>query len=442
MKRSAFLLSSTLAALIATAACGVERTTTVLGPTGTGTTSTTKTSTPSLLGTWVVQGTSTTASVKPAASLPSALPDFSSCGNFRWEVTNQTATQVAGSFTADCADGVSVHGNITGQLGGATIPIVLSGELTRAGEGCPFSLTGTGTPIDAQTFHLTYSGTTCLGQMQGSNNLSLAPHSAPTAFTIAGTITDGTSGGVLPGIEASVSGQAVRSDSAGHYQLTGVPAGAVTVQFAAASYVTQTKTLTLSENSTVDAVLQRFAPPAPAPAPVLSSGDQIDMHSVIVRGPGGDVANWPVTTQIRVLDFNFGGVFVDFSAKNSWPEVTPPGWDGGIAYTLWMVGEGQRPVDYRRRRRVLARPRTAGRSAVAVRVELVLQPAGLGRTGQPSAGGRRAGRILRHCRRPARQGRADRDRALQRRARAVPQRRRGILPVLGSKFAVPRSEFC
>lgn len=339
MKRSVFLLSSTLAALIATAACGVERTTTVLGPTGTGTTSTTKTSTPSLLGTWVVQGTSTAASVKPAASSPSALPDFSSCGNFRWEVTTQTATQVAGSFTADCADGVTVHGNITGQLGGATIPIVLSGELTRAGDGCPFSLTGTGTPIDSQTFHLTYSGTTCLGPMQGSNNLSLAPHSAPTAFTIAGTITDGTSGGILPNIEASVPGMAVRSDGAGHYQLTGVPAGAVTVQFAAASYVTQTKSLTLSENSVVDVVLQRFVPPAPAPAPapVPSGGDQIDMHSVIVRGPGGDVANWPVTTQIRVLDFNAGGVFVDFSAKNSWPEVTPPGWDGGISYTLWMV---------------------------------------------------------------------------------------------------------
>jgi hypothetical protein len=246
---------------------------------------------------------------------------------------------VAGSFTADCADGVTVHGNITGQLGGATIPIVLSGELTRAGDGCPFSLTGTGTPIDSQTFHLTYSGTTCLGPMQGSNNLSLAPHSAPTAFTIAGTITDGTSGGILPNIEASVPGMAVRSDGAGHYQLTGVPAGAVTVQFAAASYVTQTKSLTLSENSVVDVVLQRFVPPAPAPAPapVPSGGDQIDMHSVIVRGPGGDVANWPVTTQIRVLDFNAGGVFVDFSAKNSWPEVTPPGWDGGISYTLWMV---------------------------------------------------------------------------------------------------------
>jgi len=59
---------------------------------------------------------------------------------------------------------------------------------------------------------------------------------------------------------------------------------------------------------------------------------------VIVRGGCcGDVANWPVTTQIRVIDANFGGWFVDFSAKNNWPEVTPPGWDGGIQYTLWIV---------------------------------------------------------------------------------------------------------
>jgi hypothetical protein len=78
--------------------------------------------------------------------------------------------------------------------------------------------------------------------------------------------------------------------------------------------------------------------PPPPPAPVPGNGDQIDMHSVIVRGGCcGDVANWPVTTQIRVIDANFGGWFVDFSAKNSWPEATPPGWDGGIQYTLWIV---------------------------------------------------------------------------------------------------------
>jgi hypothetical protein len=336
MMRSVIRLSSTIAALAVTAACGIDRQSTVLGPTSSSATAA-KSSSPSLLGTWVVQGASTAASTAPSSV--GSLPDFSTCSNFAWSVTSQTASEASGRFSAECGTGLILSGTITGRLGGATIPIVVTGMLSRGSDACAFSLTGEGTPIDSVTFHITYSGTTCLGPLQGSNNLSLAPHSAPapTGLTIAGTITDGTSGGILPGIEVSAAGLAVRSDSAGHYQLTGVPTGAVTVTIAAAGYITQTKTLTLSENSVLDVILQRVAGPAPAPAPVPGSGDQIDMHSVIVRGPGGEVANWPVTTTIRVLDFNFGGVFVDFSAKNSWPEVVPPGWDGGIQYTLWMV---------------------------------------------------------------------------------------------------------
>ena len=338
MKRSLVLLSSLLAVIAATTACSVERTSSVLGPSAPPAAAA-KTSTPSLLGTWVVQGSSTSSSVTPSSSV-SALPDFSSCSNFTWAVTSQTATEASGRFSAECATGLILNGTITGHLGGATIPIVVAGNLVRGSDSCAFSLTGEGTPIDSVTFHITYSGTTCLGPLQGSNNLSLAPHTAPTGFTIAGTITDGTSGGILPGIEASASGLAVRSDAAGHYQLTSVPAGAVTVTFAAAGYTSQTKTLTLTENSVLDVILQRWAAPAPPPAPVLGNGDQIDMHSVIVRGPAGDVANWPVTTQIHVLDFNFGGVFVDFTKKNGpgrWPDVVPPGWTGGIEYTIWMV---------------------------------------------------------------------------------------------------------
>jgi hypothetical protein len=334
MNRPLILVTPLLAVLAATAACSVERTSSVLGPTSASNAS--KTSTPSMLGTWVVQGTQTASATSSA--VPGALPDFSSCSNFTWSVTNQTATEASGRFSAECGAGLVLSGTITGRLGGTTIPIVVSGSLIRGTDACQFSLTGEGIPLDSVTFKINYSGTTCLGPLQGSNNLSLAPHSAPTGLTIAGTITDGTSGGILPGIEASLPGTAVRSDGAGRYQLTGVPAGTVAVQFAAAGYVTQTKTLTVNENAVLDVVLQRWAAPAPPPAPVPSSGDQIDMHSVIVRGGCcGDVANWPVTTQIRVLDFSFGGVFVDFSEKNSWPEVTPPGWDGGIAYTLWMV---------------------------------------------------------------------------------------------------------
>ena len=94
-----------------------------------------------------------------------------------------------------------------------------------AGKSCTFSVNGTATPMSSVLFRLNYSGTTCLGPLQGENVLSLAAHSAPTAFSISGALTDGTSGGVLPNIEASASGVAVRSDAGGHYELPGVPAG-------------------------------------------------------------------------------------------------------------------------------------------------------------------------------------------------------------------------
>ncbi len=351
-KRSLLLLSSLAAAIAAASACSAERTSTVLGPTTTTSSNAGKSSAPSLLGTWVVQGAST----PPAVTASSVtVPDFSSCSNFTWSITNQTATEASGRFSAECGTGLVFSGTITGRLGGATIPIVVTGALTRGADTCQFSLTGEGTQIDSVTFRITYSGTTCLGPLQGANTLSLAPHSAPTAFTISGNITDGTSGGVLPQIEVSAGGQAVRSDAAGHYQLTGVATGAVTVQFAAAGYVTQTKPMMLSENAVLDTVLQRVAAAPPA-APAPGNGDQIDMHAVIVRGGCcGDVANWPVTTQIRVLDANFGGWFVDFSAKDSWPEVAPPGWDGGIQVHAVDRGEDQRPVDHRGRCRVPGR---------------------------------------------------------------------------------------
>jgi len=340
MNRSLAPLSCVLGLLAATSGCSVERTTSVLGPTKTTSAATAAgtSTTPSLLGTWVV-ASSDKAAVSKAAGTASVLTDFSSCSNFQWTVTNQNATEAAGNFSADCNGGITVQGNIVAKLGGTTIPIAITGTLKTGADNCPFSVNGEGTPIDSMTFHITFTGMTCLGPMQGANNLSLAPHSAPTSFSVSGTITDGTSGGVLPNIEVSAPGVAVRSDAAGHYSLPGVPTGAVTVQFAAAGYVTQAKPVTVTENVALDMVLQRFAPPPPPPAPISSgNGDQIDMHAVIVRGGCcGDVANWPVTTQIRVIDANFGGWFVDFSAKNSWPEVVPPGWDGGIQYTLWIV---------------------------------------------------------------------------------------------------------
>lgn len=84
-------------------------------------------------------------------------------------------------------------------------------------------------------------------------------------------------------------------------------------------------------------------PPPPPPPPPAPSGpsDGLDLRGAAVTGGSpSDVANWPITTQITSMDFGGNGVRVDFSKKDGpgrWPDVVPPGWDGPIQYTLWMV---------------------------------------------------------------------------------------------------------
>jgi hypothetical protein len=56
-----------------------------------------------------------------------------------------------------------------------------------------------------------------------------------------------------------------------------------------------------------------------------------------------NLADWPVTTLITAVEFQYqgiDGVHVEFSKQSgagSWPDVTPPGWDGPLQYTLGMV---------------------------------------------------------------------------------------------------------
>jgi hypothetical protein len=53
-----------------------------------------------------------------------------------------------------------------------------------------------------------------------------------------------------------------------------------------------------------------------------------------------DVASWPATTKITQLDIRADGVALAFSKKDGadrWPDITPPGWDGPIQYTLWIL---------------------------------------------------------------------------------------------------------
>lgn len=52
-----------------------------------------------------------------------------------------------------------------------------------------------------------------------------------------------------------------------------------------------------------------------------------------------DVRTWPATSLLQRLEFAGNGVHVEHSknlGQGSWPDFTPPGWDGALQYTLWI----------------------------------------------------------------------------------------------------------
>jgi hypothetical protein len=81
-------------------------------------------------------------------------------------------------------------------------------------------------------------------------------------------------------------------------------------------------------------------PTPPPPPPPDPSADAIDLHQATVYASPMDIADWPITARITRLDLGATGAAVDFTKKDGpgrWPDVVPPGWDGALEYTLWMV---------------------------------------------------------------------------------------------------------
>ena len=123
--------------------------------------------------------------------------------------------------------------------------------------------------------------------MAGSAHLRIE---APRTYTISGSITDESTGGVLPGIVVRIdgganSGQATRSLADGTYSLSGLSAGSISLVASANSYVTVTKSVTVDADLHVDFVMPRppnlppFMPPPTytmavcgATGPISSSG--------------------------------------------------------------------------------------------------------------------------------------------------------------------------
>src|SRR5262245_5996930 len=130
---------------------------------------------PSNTPTTSVAGSYTSAGVVPG------IPGTPTCDNLQWIISSQSATSIAGQFSASCSGGITISGTASGQLVGTTLPINVSGAASLPlGVTCPFSLSGTG-QVAADSITIPYSGTTCLGPVSGTQTLRRSQPSPPPA---------------------------------------------------------------------------------------------------------------------------------------------------------------------------------------------------------------------------------------------------------------------
>jgi hypothetical protein len=160
------------------AACSSESGRSVLVPTDVSATvagGAAHSSSSSLLGTWTQAATFSNRAI-------GSLPAPNSCSAFQFTMTSQSATQATGNFTASCPGDLTLNGTISGQLGGATIPMVITGVATAPGEpGCPFVLNGNGVLVTPNELRIDYTGNTCLGPVSGSATLRQSSPTPPPA---------------------------------------------------------------------------------------------------------------------------------------------------------------------------------------------------------------------------------------------------------------------
>ena len=105
------------------------------------------------------------------ASVSSATTLTNTCTNFNWTITEISGTSGSGTFTATCMGNVQVAGTAHGTLTGTEVTWTATATGTApGGVTCPVTLSGTAT-YDGTQFRIPYTGTTCLGPVNGTEIL-------------------------------------------------------------------------------------------------------------------------------------------------------------------------------------------------------------------------------------------------------------------------------
>jgi hypothetical protein len=102
----------------------------------------------------------------------SLIPTPSTCTDFKWNVTEQTASAAKGSFSATCAGDLKLTGTAEGTL---TTPTSIKwsavGNATAVGlVSCAITLAGTAS-MGTDSIVVPYAGDTCLGKVSGIETL-------------------------------------------------------------------------------------------------------------------------------------------------------------------------------------------------------------------------------------------------------------------------------
>ena len=149
MKNRILMVVLSIAATAAVGCAGFDHHSSVTEPTVAGNNS--------LLGSW----TSST-----------LIPTPGTCTDFKWNVTEQTATSAKGSFTASCPGDLKFTGTAEGTMPSpVTINWSAKGNATGPGlTSCAMTLAGTAT-IGTESIIVPYSGDTCLGKVSGIETL-------------------------------------------------------------------------------------------------------------------------------------------------------------------------------------------------------------------------------------------------------------------------------
>ena len=148
MKNVPGLVFCAALAFVSAACIGFEHKSTVTGPSAAGLNT--------LMGSW---------------SSSAVIPTPSTCTDFKWNVSEQTAVSAKGSFSATCANDLRLSGIAEGTLSGSTINWTAQGNASAPGlTSCAISLSGNA-EILIDSVRVPYSGTTCLGSVSGVETL-------------------------------------------------------------------------------------------------------------------------------------------------------------------------------------------------------------------------------------------------------------------------------